>query len=63
MASLLGHSCLAALCSLVFFTGGSLGPTPLFFNNTGYSVSVGVVILSGGLSQLQKCSPTRMVPL
>ena len=24
--SLLGHSCLAALCSLVFFTGGSLGP-------------------------------------
>ena len=26
MTSLLGHSCLAALCSLVFFTGGSLGP-------------------------------------
>ena len=26
MASLFGHSCLAALCSLVFFTGGSLGP-------------------------------------
>ena len=25
MASLLGHSCLAALCSLVLFTGGSLG--------------------------------------
>ena len=24
---LLGHSCLGALCSLVFFTGGSLGPT------------------------------------
>ena len=22
----LGHSCLAALCSLVYFTGGSLGP-------------------------------------
>ena len=27
VASLLGHSCLAALCSLVFFTGGSLGLT------------------------------------
>ena len=27
MTSLLGHSCLAALCSLVFFTGASLGPT------------------------------------
>ena len=26
VTSLLGHSCLAALCSLVFFTGGSLGP-------------------------------------
>ena len=35
----------------------------LTFNNTQYSVSVGVVILSGGLSHLQKCSPTRMVPL
>ena len=29
VTSLLGHSCLAALCSLVFFTGGSLGPTTL----------------------------------
>ena len=29
MTSLLGHSCLAALCTLVFFTGGSLGPTTL----------------------------------
>ena len=53
MTSLLGHSCLAALCSLVFFTGGSLRPTTLFFNTTQWSVSVGVVILSGGLSQLQ----------
>ena len=26
MTSVLGHSCLEALCSLVFFTGGSLGP-------------------------------------
>ena len=63
MASLLGHSCLAALCSLVFFTGGSLGPTTFFFNETQKRVSVGVVILSGGLSQLQDCSPTKMVPL
>ena len=29
MTSLLGHSCLAALCSLVFFTDGPLGPTTL----------------------------------
>ena len=27
------------------------------------SLRVGVVVLSGGLGQLQKCSPTRMVPL
>ena len=35
----------------------------MFFNNTQYSVRVGVVVLSGGLSRLQQCSPTRMVPL
>ena len=35
----------------------------MFFNNTHQSVRVGVVVLSGGLSQLQQCSPTRMVPL
>ena len=35
----------------------------MFFNNTQYSVCVGVVVLSGGLSRLQQCSPTRMVPL
>ena len=35
----------------------------MFFNHTQWSVRVGVVVLSGGLSQLQKCSPTRMVPL
>ena len=35
----------------------------MFFNNTKQSVRVGVVVLSGGLSQLPQCSPTRMVPL
>ena len=35
----------------------------VFFNHTHWSVRVGVVVLSGGLSQLQKCLPTRMVPL
>ena len=27
------------------------------------TLCLGVVVLSGGLSQLQQCSPTRMVPL
>ena len=35
----------------------------MFFNNTQQSVRVGVLVLSGGLSLLQQCSPTRMVPL
>ena len=35
----------------------------MFFNNTKYSVRVGVVVLRGSLSQLPQCSPTRMVPL